>query len=285
MEKQFTDQKPLNIQKIIASVERLTPMPTSATRVIKALEEPYVGATTISELIGLDQALAANVLQMANSVLFGYSGNCSSLNQAVVRLGFQCVKMIVLGAASFSTLNKSLAGYNFKHGELWNHSVSTGMAAQWLSRTLRVENPEEAYVAGLLHDIGKVLLDQYVVLDQKLIIEKMQKDKKGLWEVEAIVYGVDHAGIGAMMAKKWNFPENLVEAIRYHHAPALTYEKGEMASLINVANSFVVRLDIGVADLYAAIIHPESLRILKINDKDASSLKSKMFKAFGLNPD
>jgi putative nucleotidyltransferase with HDIG domain len=285
MEKNLPEPIQLNIKKIIDSVDRLSPMPTSVTRVIKALEEPYIGATTISDLIGLDQALAANVLQMANSVVFGYSGNCANLNNAVVRLGFQRIKSLVLGAASFSTLNRSLVGYRLQQGQLWNHSVSTGTAAQWLSRTLRVENPEEAYVAGLLHDIGKVLLDQYLIVDQNLILVQMQESKKGLWEAEESVFGVDHARIGAMMATKWNFPNNLIEAIQYHHSPSLSYEQGQLASIINVANSFVVRFEVGITDIYAAVIHPEALRILKINENDAASLRIKMFKAFGLNPD
>lgn len=275
----------MNIKKIVESVDRLQPMPTSATRVIKALEESYIGANTISELIGLDQALAANVLQMANSAAFGYAGTCANLSNAVVRLGFQRIKTIVLGAVSYSTLNRSLAGYQLKQGELWNHSVSTGMAAQWLSRTLKVENAEDAYVAGLLHDIGKVLLDQYLMADQSQVIEKMQKLKIGLWEVEAAIYGVDHAGIGALMAKKWNFPEKLVEAIQYHHAPSLAFENSQLASIINVANSFVVRNETGIIDIYGVVIHPEALRTLKITDKDAASLRIKMFKAYGLNPD
>ncbi|HEX7555355.1 MAG TPA: HDOD domain-containing protein [Leptolinea sp.] len=275
----------LDVKKIVQSVDQLYPMPTNVTRVIKALEDANIGAFTISELIGLDQALASNTLKMANSVTFGYASECSNLHDAVVRLGFKKIKSIMLGAASFSNLNKPLNGYNLKIGELWNHSVATGMAAQWLARKFGKSDPEEAYVAGLLHDIGKVLLNQYLELDQSIILITMQTLKIGLWEAEARVFGVDHAGLGALIAKKWNFPPKLIDAIRYHHAPALSDDYIELASIINIANSFVTKEKIGIIDIYGSMIHPEALRVLKLTENDTQVLRKKMFDAFGVNSD
>jgi len=273
----------LDVRKIIQSVDQLYPMPTSVTRVIKALEDPSVGAFTISELIGLDQALASTALKMANSVTFGYSKECSNLQDAVVRLGFKRIKTIMLGAASFSNLNQPLNGYNLKFGELWNHSVATAMAAQWLARKFGKSDPEEAYVAGLLHDIGKGLLNQYLELDQGIILDTMRTMKIGLWEAEARVFGVDHAGLGALIAKKWNFPLKLIDAIQYHHAPVLSDNYVELASIINVANSFVTKEKMGIIDIYGSMIHPEAMRVLRINEADAQTLRKKMFDAFGVN--
>jgi len=265
---------PQKLEQIINSIDRLRPMPSSVERIIRALDNPMSTASLISEYIGLDQALAATILQMANTAALGYGPSCTSLDDAVMRLGFKRIKTIVFGAAASGPLNHRLPGYRYGAGDLWNHSVACAASAQWISRALRYPNPEEAYVAGLLHDIGKLILDQFVLADYYQIIQLMHRRRLRLWQVEEELFGVNHAGVGGMASQKWHFPENLVDAIQYHHAPSLAVYNQKLASIINVANAFATRDAIGLADPEGKFVHPEALRVLQLDEKAVERMRS-----------
>jgi len=263
------------INRVLQSVKELQPLPTSIGRILRATDDPDVTANTLSELIGLDQALSAKILQMANSATLGYGPPCSLLSEAVMRLGFQRIRTIVLAVGAASPLTRGLNGYRLGGGQLWTHSVATATAAEWLSKALNYPNPEEAYVAGLLHDIGKLLLDQFVLLDYKQILYSVQIQKKSLCEAEEELIGINHAKVGSLMAQKWRFPEILVEAIYCHHTPSLAFDQPKLAAIINVANAFSIQ-EGGIIDKYGQAVHPESMRILNLDDKKVAKMQEEM---------
>lgn len=257
---------PGKVDQIIAQVDKMRPMPMNVTRILNALDDSNNTASIISDLIGLDQALAASILQMANSVGMGYNAVCSSLSDAVMRLGFKRVKVLVLGAASSGPMTRRLNGYRLGAGELWNHSITTAMIAQWVSRYVNYPDPEEAYVAGLLHDMGKLILDQYMMVDYFRLLDLMRQYNLAMWQVEEKLLGIDHPTIGSLMAKKWNFPAILTDAIRYHHAPSLAPTQHKLGAIINVANAFSKDPKYLASDPNGDKVHPESLRILHLDD-------------------
>ncbi len=257
---------PGKVDQIIAQVDKMRPMPMNVTRILTALDDSYNTAGIISDLIGLDQALAASVLQMANSAGMGYNAVCSSLSDAVMRLGFKRVKILVLGAASSGPLTRRLNGYRLGAGELWNHSITTAIIAQWISRYVQYPDPEEAYVAGLLHDMGKLILDQYMMVDYMRLLDLMRQYNLAMWQVEEKLLGVDHPTIGSLMAKKWNFPVVLVDAIRYHHAPSLSRSSHKLGAIINLANALSKDEKYLASDPNGNKVHPESLGILHMDD-------------------
>lgn len=261
------------VAQILKSVQRLRPMPITITRVLKALDDPMSTAGVISDFIGLDQALSAMVLQMANSAAFGYTLNCTSLSEAVMRLGFVRVRTLVLGAAAARSLNSRLPGYRMGAGDLWNHSIGTAMSAHWLSQALRYPNPEEAYVAGLLHDIGKLLLDHYVQIDYARLVNWMRQHRLKLWQVEEEIIGIDHGTVGSFMAEKWNLPVVLVDAVHFHHAPSLARTRQELPAIVNIANAIIWRSIPGQMEMGDTDIHPEALRILGIRQERLERLQ------------
>jgi HD-like signal output (HDOD) protein len=147
---------------IVKSVSSLRPMPSNVTRILREVEKTDITIDVLAGLISLDQALAALVLQMSNSVSLGYSRTCSTLYEAIMYIGLARLKSILLTSSATRMLKRGLSGYRLGAGELWHHSLVTAGAAEWLAQTLRYPNPEEAYVSGLLHDMGKLLLDQFV---------------------------------------------------------------------------------------------------------------------------
>ena len=272
------------VENIIQSVSSLRPMPSNVTRIMSEIEKQNVTIDVLVGLIGLDQALAALVLQMSNSVSLGYSRTCSTLNEAIMLIGLGRLKTILLTSSATGIMKRSLSGYRQGAGELWHHSLVTGVASEWLAQALHYPNPEEAYVSGLLHDIGKLLLDQVVLSNYNEIIDLVQKYRMPLWQVEEKLIGIDHAKVGGLIAEHWNFPVVLVDAIRCHHAPSLARANQRLPAIVNLANSFAEDYQLTESSLLSFEIHPESLNILKLEESDVEKLKIKM-KDSGVFPD
>jgi putative nucleotidyltransferase with HDIG domain len=267
------------LSEILKSVSRLRPLPGNAARILKALEEPNTSAGMISELIALDQALTAYLLRVANSASMGTLIGCSSVSEAVVRLGFKQVRSLVISTIAAGPLSTRLSGYRQGDKELWYHSIATASAAHWLAKALRYPDPEKAYVAGLLHDIGKLTLDQYVLADYNQIVEIMRDRQIPVWQVEEELFGIDHAGVGGMVATHWQFPTELVEAIRYHHTPSNHRGQQRLAAIVNLANALIPQHAEGLDALAGRIIHPEALDLLKLDQNTVEVYRVKLNEA------
>ncbi len=258
----------------------MRPMPSTVTRVLHALEDSKTNANMVGELLGLDQALAANVLQAANSAYLGYGPSCANLTDAVVRLGFGRIRTLVLGVEASCSLTGSLPGYRLGAGELWNHSVATGVAAQWFARAFSYPNPEDAYVAGLLHDMGKLMLDQFALADYDRLFDLVRNYGLTFYQVEQKLFDINHAQVGGMMASKWNFPATLIEAIQCHHAPDQASIKPELSAVVNIANALCPLDATTLARLGKREVHPSSLAILKLTPQKLESLHANMIQYF-----
>jgi putative nucleotidyltransferase with HDIG domain len=264
------------VQNILQSIASLRPMPSNVTRILNGMEKQKVTIDGLTGLIGLDQALTALVLQMSNSVSLGYSRNCSTLHEAIMLIGLGRLRTILLTSSATGMMKRSLSGYRQGAGELWHHSLVTGVASEWLAQALHYPSPEEAYISGLLHDIGKLLLDQVVLSNYNIIMEHVQKYQIPSWQVEEKLIGIDHAMVGGLIAERWNFPVTLVDAIRFHHVPSFARINQQLPAIVNLANSFSEDYQLEASALLSFEVHPESLNILKINQLDVEKLKLKM---------
>ncbi len=271
------------VQAILQSVNHLRPIPSNVTRVLKELENPKVSLGMIAEYIGLDQALAALVLQMANSAALGYGRSCSSLNDAVVRIGVKRLKSLLLASVAVDSMNRQLSGYRLGAGELWNHSVGTAVAAEWAARALSYPDPEEAYVAGLLHDIGKLLLDQYVLSDYSQIILYVKKYNQLLWQVEEKLIGIDHARVGGLIAQRWGFPAVLIDAITFHHYPSAAHTNPVLAALVNLANYLTIKAQGSQQGLFCDALHPDTYIILSIDEARLERFQQRVLDVLGVS--
>ena len=264
------------VQSILVSVEKLRPIPSNVTRILKEIDDPNITLTVISEYVGLDQALAALVLQMSNSVAMGYGRTCSNLREAVMRIGLNRLKSLLLASAAAGPLTKSLAGYRLGGGDLWNHALSVAIASELLAKMISYRDAEEAYVSGLLHDIGKLLLDQYVLTDYSKIVEYIQQSKMPLWEAEEKLIGIDHATVGGLICERWQFPMVLVDAIRYHHYPAKASVNPQLPAIVNLGNAIISKHSDNNAGLFSMDIHPETLSILHIQPENLEPMRLKL---------
>jgi putative nucleotidyltransferase with HDIG domain len=252
------------LNRVLSTITRLRPLPSNVTSLLRTLESPHADAGKVASLVSLDQALTAYILRVANSASLGYGLSCSSVREAVMRLGFQRVRLLLLSAAASGPLTKRLSGYRLGDGVLWSHSIATASLSHWLARGLSYPDPEEAYAAGLLHDVGKLALDQFVQADYFHILESMAERKLHLWQVEELLFGIDHAGVGGVIADQWQFPVALQDAIRYHHAPSLARKYRELAALVNLANALVPKDRSGMGAMVGHPAHPEALHLLRL---------------------
>jgi putative nucleotidyltransferase with HDIG domain len=263
------------IKRILRSIELMRPIPMVITRVLRSLNEPGTSASYISEIIGLDAALAANVLQAANSAFLGYGPSCATLKDAVMRLGYKRIRTLVLAVAASRGMESSLNGYHLNAGDMWAHSVATAVASQWFARAINYPEPEEAYAAGLLHDIGKMVLNKFAEDEFKWVFEA-RKNKSTIRETEMIAFGVDHAFIGSLMASKWTFPQVLVNAIQYHHNPLEAGEYQVLAAITNLANALTPVDPDTLSRLGKRKIEEASFTILHLSPEQVETMNEQM---------
>jgi putative nucleotidyltransferase with HDIG domain len=226
----------LTLDQLVQSVEEVPALPDTALKVLKMTEDPTVSARDIGNAIAIDVALTSKVLRIANSAYYGMPRSVSTVQEAIVILGMQVLRNVALAAASYDLLRKEYAGYGIGAGELWKHSISCAVTAQIIARKTRAVRSEEAFVAGLLHDIGKVILNVHVAPQFQAIMALAELDDMPFHLAEKEVLGFDHAEVGARLGEKWNLPSPLCAAISGHHLLERGEDKPELTALIHIAN-------------------------------------------------
>ncbi len=204
------------IERKLESFSQLPAIPYVINEVLAALDNPDLNASHLAKLIERDQMLTARVLTVANSPFYGFSRRISTIDLAIVVLGFNSIREIVI---SF-LLQRFLAGVRkdvFDIKSYWNYSMFCGAASRVLARKLGYRLAGEAFVAGLMHDIGIIIIVQYMTESFRKIIAIQQKLGLSIIEAEQQIISSDHCGIGAWFANKWNLPDQLRKSLQFHH--------------------------------------------------------------------
>jgi len=223
------------IKRITESIIGLPTLPTVVSKMIELVDNPRTSASALSRLISTDQALTARLLKLANSAYYGFPREISTVNMAIVVLGFNTVKDMGLSLSVFDTFKNQEPTPLFDISRFWEHSIACGIASRMIAHNCRSRFAGEAFVAGLLHDIGKVILNQYFHKEFVSIMENVSKGAT-LEEAEDSVIGVRHSQIGAWLADKWNLPRLISEAIEFHHEPWDSRSEPLFVAIICIAN-------------------------------------------------
>ncbi len=237
----------MNWENLIINLEcidNLPTLPTVFTKVTELINKPNVTARQIAEVIETDQAISMKLLKIVNSPFFGFSRKILTVQDAVVLLGFNATRNTVTSISIFNTMNTSSDEELFDMTEFWKHSIGTGMVARFLARKVHID-PENAFVAGIIHDIGKIILQQYFKDELTKVIKVMKEKNKSFFEAELEVYRGTHCDLGCYLADKWNLPFPLVEVIDLHHTPGEASEDPKLVSVIHIANSVTKGLGLG----------------------------------------
>ena len=260
---------PIKLEHIVKRIQALPTLPNSAMQVIALTRNSETDIKDLITVISHDPAFAANILRQANSSYYGYARRISSLPEAVVILGFQAIQGLAMASALSPLLKTQLIGYGMDQEGLWRHSMFTAMAGKRLCKRLRLPFGDIAFTAGLLHDIGKLILTVYVQEVGAFILKKIDQENLSYLELEEKIIGFDHATVGGFIAQQWNLPVDLVEAITNHHTPELAQNQPQLAAVVHVANGLTNLLGVGESvDSFLNPLQQQALNLLHMNDQD-----------------
>jgi putative nucleotidyltransferase with HDIG domain len=236
----MSQEKPASVGEVLDGVQKLPSLPSLVLEILESFENERMDVSTLARKIANDQALVARVMRVANSAFFGLSGQIGTIFEAISVLGFNNLRGLVTAAAIINSAPKNLG--QFDQVAFWRHGICTAACAKALARRTGL-NPEIAFTAGVLHDIGKlVIVMQFPALAADFNLAA--SDAESL-SAERELLGFDHAALGGALAKRWNFPATLHEAISLHHTPLEECGRGGLADVIYVANVFAHALENG----------------------------------------
>lgn len=214
----------------IAALGSLPTLPAVVQKICKMADDKSSSASDAAQVIAMDQVLCSKILRMVNSPIYGFPGRISTVKHALVLLGFNVVKGLLLGSAVFSKM------VNGRNRALWQHSLGCAVISRRIAREISLPDAEEVMVAGLLHDLGKVVLAQVAGADYDVVLQVAQASGTYIGQAEQDVLGTDHARVGGTLAKQWCFPPRLSEPLQFHHAPGKAVQSRDVTAVVHLAD-------------------------------------------------
>jgi len=232
-------------EDIISRIDAFPNIPSAAAKILSLLDDPDTSAEQIGEILRYDPGLTANLLKLTNSSYFGLPSKVGSVNQALVLLGWKKLAQLILSACTTAVMAKPVPGYDLQPGELWRHSIAVSVVAEGLSRELGVTGVDEIFTAALLHDVGKLVLGDFI-RDNTSSIDDESLREVSFEKVEQRLFGIDHAEIGARILSNWSFPETIITAVRWHHDPDAADPPNNLIDVVHIANVLCLMIGIGI---------------------------------------
>ena len=232
-----------DVELRLQSIKTLQTQPAVVAKITKMLQNPATNANELGDVIKADLTLSSTVLRLVNSAFYGLTARVGNINHAIVLLGLPTVRNIVLTASVLDMFKADAGSCNFDAHEFSRHSLACGVIAQYLAQTVGYEHKEECFVAGLIHDIGKVTMLQVLPEDFKRVIECADKTKTLFYDSERkLSLGIDHQDIGGMLVEQWRLPPEIHSAVLSHHNPP---PDSASAAIVHCADVFARALGYG----------------------------------------
>jgi HD-like signal output (HDOD) protein len=231
-------------EEILRKVTELPAMPQTVLKARQIMASEKSNFDELAQVLKADQAIASKLLKLSNSTYYGMRGKISSIQHASVVLGMKTLKEIIMLAGTSNMLAGTLKGYGLDAGDLWQHSLGTAFGAKLIAEKVSPELADDAFVAGLIHDCGKLVLDDPIFERRSLFTHYLETENQSFLMAEKSILGFDHTEIAYALCKKWNVPESLNTAIRYHHSPGLS-DGDKMTEIIHMADAFAMMSGIG----------------------------------------
>ena len=252
---------PDDIRKRVSSFPS---MPRAAVKLRELFKKDDVPINEIENILRQDPGLSANILRLANSAHFGISSKVKSLKKAVLLLGLKRFEQIAVSAYMEKSMDKAVEGYDLSPGELWLHSIAVATTAEAIAKFLKIiSDPNDVFIPALLHDMGKLILGQFVKAESKHI-ESIVAKGESFVRAEYMVLGTDHAEMGALLLKKWSFPIDIINSVRWHHDPeyiSSTYNRLQnptMQSDIVYLSNLILQSNGGDSSVDGKLVKPSS---------------------------
>lgn len=258
----------LHIRSQIEGLDGLPAIPLVVSKLLRVIDSPALSINEIGDIISKDQALTARLLKMVNSPIYGFPGRISSVSQALILLGLNVVKGMLLGISVFDIMEKTIMG-------LQEHSLCVAVAAKVIAVNKGLKEPEEVMVSALIHDIGKVALKIKFPAEYESAMELAGKENISLKDAEERVFGINHADAGGWLAQKWHFPCTLLQPIAYHHKPHLAKDAPLQTAIVHVADLLVKKMGVGFSgDNITPLPSPDIGEGLSLSEKDIRDVQT-----------
>ncbi len=265
----------IDLRLVDEVTERLPSLPQPTLKALQLIDDPKYSAGKLAGIIGMDQSLAGRLLQWANSPFYGLRYKVSTLERAIMVLGTRQIRELLMAVSVSEMLNRKMPGYGLNRGDLWRHSIAVAAGSRYLAREHQYAQPEQAFIGGLLHDIGKLIMDELLVMEESWVAEWNQLKEEGasFTDLERWLSGFDHAQLGGRVAQKWNLPMSLVEAITYHHQPTKATIEPEITYWIHLADATAMMLGISLGcDGLSYILDEDTVEASRFRTLDLENL-------------
>ncbi len=234
------------ITRILKSIDNIPAFPATGNKVAQLLNQVDYSVMQVANVIKYDPSITANILKMANSAYFGSKHKISTINDAVMYLGQKNLIRAIQTAGISKYYKKGSSGYFDRATDLWEHSVAVALMSQILSRMITGDEDTTLYTAALLHDVGKIIMGEFVQDEMKKITMLVSGRQMSFLEAEETVLGINHAELGGRIAAHWNFPDEIRDAISFHHRPDLLEKEDKiMPWIVYMADEACLMMGIG----------------------------------------
>ncbi|HKP94491.1 MAG TPA: HDOD domain-containing protein [Fibrobacteria bacterium] len=278
------------LKALVHKITDLPTLPAMMATITRLMQDPRTSAEELGRAIASDPALVSKVLKLVNSAFYGFPGRISTITQAIVILGFSTIRNVVLTTSVLKAFGRNMAANGFDMAKFWEHSLLTGAIARSLAMERDASFIEETFIAGLLHDMGRIVLSQKLTSEFEKVI--LVKEKAGISQLQAeqTVLKLTHGDIGGWLARKWNLPIPYVEVMRCHHSPMESLKQDpntqmdttNLIYLVHAADILSKNLKDGKPDLASAEeIHPAVRTELKLGPESWERFQSRTEEEIG----
>lgn len=252
------------ILKKLERIDALPTLPAVAMEVNRMLLDYDTSIKKLAKIIEKDQSIASRVLKLGNSAFYGFRSQISNIPKALILLGFNTIRNVIISVSLTKTFNNNKALEGFDIADFWKHSVAVAMVSKNLAEQIDFPSADDCFLAGLLHDIGKIVLSQFFQDVFIKIWNSAREDGISFFEAEKKEGFVEHTVIGSHLAQKWQLPAALVDCIRYHHHLSENAINFELLTIVHTANILVNRFDVeSDTALDLAAFDPAALKFLR----------------------
>jgi putative nucleotidyltransferase with HDIG domain len=270
LNKSLMDVHPRELAGIVKDIPTL---PVIYQQLFQLMQDPDVSVPHVSDVIAQDQALSSKILHLVNSAYYGYSKQITTINRAVVILGFRAVRSAALAISVFDYFKDEGDSSGVNMQDFWVHSIAVATTCKVLAERAKLPEQDEAFVVGLLHDVGKLIEKRYFANDFEDLCRAAQEQHLSWYGCEQVLFQINHATIGKAVFRAWDFPATVVDAIHYHHDPEKAGAIPALAALTHVADWVAYEMRLGAPGAYPPPEpSPAALKVLGVTAAETAEL-------------
>ena len=255
----------LNAERIVSGVLKVAALPAVAVKFNEAIKNPLTSNHELDKIVSEDAALASKLLMISNSALFNFPSEIDTIEKAITVVGHKQLNQLIL-SCSIVSMFKDIPQDVIDMEQFWRHSIAVATASRILASLRREQNKEKFFTAGLLHDIGKLIMFSEIPKYAKEVINNCSETNTLMHIAEKNILGFDHATLGSLLLEKWNLPTEIVIAVSHHHAPSTSRGNIVTASIIHIADIISHALKLGVSgERFVPTLNDKAWEVLNLD--------------------